>query len=91
MHSRKEGERVSPEYEKIISNIKCLIKRKGMKQCVVAERAGFTAQELSDILSGRRKLLRVEHILPVADALGVEVKELFYLSDQKGGREFGKK
>lgn len=55
-----------------------------MKQCIVAERAGFTAQDFSNMLNERRKLLRVEHLPRIADALGVEIRELFYLPESKG-------
>jgi transcriptional regulator with XRE-family HTH domain len=48
-----------------------------MKQNVVAERAGFTPQEFSNILNGRRKLLRVEHMLLIANALGTDVNALY--------------
>ena len=64
-------------YEEIIDNIKRLIDEKGMKQCVVAERAGFSKQEFSNLVNERRKLLRVEHILPIANALGVEPNDLY--------------
>lgn len=63
-------------YEEILGNIRNIISQKGMKQCVVAERAGFTKQELSNILNGH-KLLRVEHIPRLAEALGVEIAELY--------------
>lgn len=65
-------------YEDIVSNIKRIISEKGMKQGVVAERAGFSQSEFSNILNGRRKLLRVEHILPIAEALKVDVNTLYY-------------
>lgn len=65
------------EYEKIVDNIKHIIEEKGMKQCVVAERAGFTKQEFSNFMNERRKLLRVEHIVPIANALGVEPNDLY--------------
>lgn len=58
-----------------IENIKRIIKDKGLKQTFVAERAGMTDQQLSDILN-KRKLLRVEHLEPLAKALGVDVKKL---------------
>lgn len=66
-------------YGIIVCRINSLIKEKGMKQCVVAERAGFTANELSQILN-KRKLLRVEHIEPIAKALGVEPNDLYGIS-----------
>ncbi len=74
------------EYDMVIENIKKIIKDKGMKQCVVAERAGFSRSELSNILN-RRKMLRIEHINLIAQALNVEVNTLF---KRKGGEESGK-
>lgn len=64
-------------YEKVIENIQKIIRQKGMKQGVVAERAGFTRQEFSNILNDRRKLLRIEHIPRIAKALGVDISELY--------------
>lgn len=64
-------------YDDVITNVKSLIESKGMKQGVVAERAGFTPQEFSNVLNDRRKLLRVEHLLSVANALGVTVNDLY--------------
>ena len=72
-------------YEDIIINIKRLISEKGMKQGAVAERSGFTPQEFSNLLNDRRKLLRVEHLLPIADALHVDVNALFHLPSKKKG------
>lgn len=69
---------VTCDYESIISNIRQIIRDKGMKQNVVAERAGFSSQELSNILNDNRKLLRVEHLPEIAHALNVDVNELFY-------------
>ena len=48
-------------YDCIINNIKRIIEEKGMKQVAIAERAGFTASEFSNMLNGR-KLLRAEYI-----------------------------
>lgn len=73
-------------YDDVIENIKQIIERKGMKQVVVAERAGFTPQEFSNILNERRKLLRIEHIVPIAKALGVEVNDL-YADPAESGKE----
>lgn len=71
-------------YEDIINNIKRIIDEKGMKQCVVAERSGFTPQEFSNILNERRKLLRIEHLNLVAKAMDITVNDLFYLPEEKG-------
>lgn len=70
-------------YDAIINNIKMLISKKGMKQSVVAERAGFTPQEFSNILNERRKLLRIEFMPPIAQALDVDINELYGVEDKK--------
>ena len=61
--------------QKTIDNIRRLIRAKGLKQTFVAEQAGLTDQQLTDILNNRR-LLRVEHLEPLARALGVTVETL---------------
>ena len=70
-------------YDDIIFNIKNLIDQKGMKQGVVAERAGFTPQEFSNIMNERRKLLRIEHLLPIANALGVSINALYGVEEKE--------
>lgn len=61
--------------QNVIDNIRRLIKDKGLKQTFVAEQAGMTDQQLTDILNNRR-LLRVEHLAPLARVLGVSVEQL---------------
>ncbi len=68
-----------PTYDDIIQNIKNVIAKKGMRQRAVAERAGFSKQDFSNILNDHRKLLRVEYLVPIAFALGVDVNELLKL------------
>lgn len=66
----------SDNYVKIISNIKNILSEKGLKQGYVAEKSGFTDQQLSNILNFRKQL-RVEHIPRIAYGLGVEPNEIF--------------
>lgn len=73
-------------YEDITCNIKRIIDEKGMKQGVVAERAGFTPQEFSNIMNERRKLLRIEHLCPIACAMGVDVNALCRV-EKRGGND----
>lgn len=63
-------------YEDVVSAVRQVIHDKGMKQCVVAERAGFSEAEFSNMLNGR-KLLRIEHIPRIANALGIEPNDWF--------------
>ena len=76
---------VKPGYDDIISNIKRIIDEKGMKQGFVAEKAGFTKQEFSNILNDRRKLLRVEHLWDIAMTLDVSVNDLYEVEKKEVG------
>jgi len=57
-------------------NIACAIKVRGMKNSAVAERAGFSAQQFSDMLNGR-KIIKPCDILAISDAIGISVGDLF--------------
>lgn len=57
-------------------NIERIIKEKGLLKKGVAERAGFTSQELSDMLNNR-KIIRADMVPSFCAALGVEPNELF--------------
>jgi transcriptional regulator with XRE-family HTH domain len=65
--------------EKITENIREIIRKSGLKQCVVAERSGFNEKEFSNILNGRKQL-RAEHIPQIANALGVTPNDIFQKS-----------
>jgi len=56
--------------------VSSIIKRKGYKQGAIAERAGFTAKEFSDLLCGR-KTFKSEYVCPICKALGITPNELF--------------
>lgn len=72
-------------YDDIVLNIKHIIEDKGMKQYVIAKKAGFTESEFSNMLNDRRKLIRVEHLPKIAFALGVTVNTLFSIDEKKVG------
>ncbi len=48
------------------------IKRSGMKQKAIAERAGMSMQQMSDICNGRRRIEAVEYFR-ICEALGVDL------------------
>ena len=64
-------------YDDIVKNIKDIIVAKGLKQAAVAKKANLTEKELSDMLNCRRKLIRAEHLPAIANALEVDINELF--------------
>jgi len=53
-----------------------IIKEKGLKQTAVAQKVGCTAQELSDMLNGRR-LIKVYDTVHIAKALSCEIGEIY--------------
>lgn len=63
-------------------NISRLIEKNGLKQVYVAEKAGYKAQELNDMLNGRR-LIKACDVPRIALALGVEINEI-YEAGEKG-------
>lgn len=62
--------------EPLSNGLKNIIAQKGLKNLYVAESAGYTPQELSDMLNGRR-LIKACDIPRIAKALGVEINYLF--------------
>ena len=52
-----------------------------MKKCIVAERAGMSAQMLTDIFANRR-LLKMCDIVSLAKALGCTPNDLFGLKEK---------
>lgn len=58
------------------ANIERIIEEKGLKKTGVAARAGFTLQQLSDMLGGR-KIIKASMIPALSGALGVEPNDLF--------------
>lgn len=62
--------------EIIAPNIKKVIFGKGLKQYVIAEKAGYTKQQFSDMMSGR-KMIRDSDVLRIANTLDVDANTLF--------------
>lgn len=57
----------------VANRVREIIKEKGLKQTAIAEKAGFSTQEFSDMLNGRR-LMRAVDIASIISALrGVRV------------------
>lgn len=67
-------------------NIACEVKARGMKYGAVAERAGFSKQQFSDMLNGR-KIIKPCDILAISNALEMDVGELFTDKWQGGANQ----
>jgi DNA-binding Xre family transcriptional regulator len=60
----------------VIHNIKIIISNKGLKKKSVADKAGYTKQQFSDLLNGR-KTIKSDDVLRIAIALEVTPNDLF--------------
>ncbi len=60
----------------IPERIASIIKERGLKNGAVAEWAGFSKQQFSDMLNGR-KIIKPCDAMAISDALGVSVGDLF--------------
>lgn len=52
----------------VANQVRKIIKEKGLKQTILAQKAGFTTQEFNDMLNGRR-LMRAVDIAAIINAL----------------------
>lgn len=66
-------------YKRVIKNIRTAIEKSGLKQKAVAERAGLTDRQLSDILCFRKRL-STEDIPNICTAIGAEPNDIFYMA-----------
>lgn len=63
-------------------NITQIINTKGLKQCAVAKKAGFSRQQYNSMLNGRR-IIKPCDAVAIANVLGVEMNDL-YGTNRKG-------
>lgn len=64
-----------------------MIRQSGMKKVVIAERAGMTAQQLTDITQKRRKL-EANEMINICKVLGRTPNDLL-ISDAMSGQDAG--
>ncbi len=67
---------VAEANEPVANGLKVIIAQKGIKNLHVAEKAGFTPQELSDMFNGRR-LIKACDIPKFANVLGVKTDDIY--------------
>ena len=60
----------------LIKTIREIMRQRGFKQCAVSERAGFSPEVFSKLLTGR-KVITAEYIPLIAKALEVSINELY--------------
>lgn len=60
----------------VANGISRTIRKRGLRQRFVAEKAGFTEQQLSDMIKGR-KTIKAEYLPAIATAIGVEISEIY--------------
>lgn len=62
--------------EPLSTGLRIIIAKKGLKNMYVAEKAGYSNQELSDMLNGRR-LIKACDIPKLAEALEVGLDDIY--------------
>jgi len=60
----------------VVPNIRKIINERGLKQCAVAEKAGYTKQQFNAMLTGRKLITDVD-ISKIIVALDVDANALF--------------
>lgn len=60
----------------VAPNVKRIIKQKCLKQVAIAEKAGYTPNQFSSMLNGR-KVIKDTDVMKLARVLEVDVNELF--------------
>jgi transcriptional regulator with XRE-family HTH domain len=60
----------------IAAGIQLIISERGLIQRAVAERAGYSQQQFSDMMNDR-KTIKATDIVPISKALGVSVQEIY--------------
>lgn len=56
--------------------IKDILAEKGLVQCAVAQRAGFSANQFSNMLHDRQ-IIKAAHLIPISAAMGVTPGEIY--------------
>ena len=62
--------------KQLADNIKSIIRKKGILQSALAKKAGYSKQQLSNMLQGR-KLIRADDIPKIASALSLTPNDLY--------------
>lgn len=65
----------------VAPNIKWIIRDRCLKQSAVAKKAGYSEQQFSSMMNGRKVIKDID-ILRIATALGVDANELFKKGDE---------
>ena len=65
----------------VVPNIKEIIKDRCLKQSAVAKKAGYSEQQFSAMMNGR-KIIKDIDILRIATALSVDANELLKKGDE---------
>ena len=63
----------------VVTNIRRIMREKGLKQRFVAKKSGFTEQEFSNMLNGRKRI-DTDYINRICFALSVPPNDLFQIA-----------
>ena len=64
----------------VATNVRKILDARGLKQKVVAQKAGYTEQQFSNLLCGR-KTIETQDVIKISVALDVTPNELYGFSE----------
>lgn len=70
--------------------IRRIIRERGLKQCAVAEKAGYTRQQFNAMLTGRKMIMDID-IYKITSALNVDPNALFGIRSESVGKTLSDK
>lgn len=70
----------------VAENTKAIIDRRGYKHKAIAEKAGYSVQQFSGMLNGR-KLITWKDVLHISNALGVTPNDLYGITSEEEQKE----
>lgn len=66
----------------VADNVRTMLAERGYKHSAIAERAGYTRQQFSDMLNGR-KLILADDCIKLCNAIGCTYDDLFRIPKEK--------
>ena len=66
----------------VADNVRSIVEERGYRYSAIAERAGYTSQQFSDMLNGR-KLIKADDCIRLKQAIGCTYEDLFRKPDDQ--------
>ena len=68
----------------VAAGINRIINERGYVQRTIAMKSGFSEQQFSDMICGR-KVIRADYLIPIARAMHVSIQDIYDAGEGQGG------